>query len=228
MGQIGAEQIGELIIVRQTPKSGRNPAAEFTSLCLMYTCKNIISWFTNKIWNIFQTTQHFLFSGFVLIRSLFLCLCGCVYMNDLACICAGSIHKRLSVQSDKVPISQSCDSDFLSVCQTATEGLSIQARAHILSHLLKHKLTWPVQNHENHFLLFCSPYTVFQASPVGKRTLDFDNSYFLQTSSVDAIWKFEEPWSEGKLFFIYFLHQSSSVWQIIPPQNAVYMCFCQN
>lgn len=53
-------------------------------------------------------------------------------MNDLARICAGSKHKRPSVQSDKVPISQSCDSDFLSVCQTATEGLSIQTHAHIL------------------------------------------------------------------------------------------------
>ncbi len=37
MGQIGAEQIGELIIVRQTPKPGRNPAAGFTVLCFMHT-----------------------------------------------------------------------------------------------------------------------------------------------------------------------------------------------
>ncbi len=61
------------------------------------------------------------------------------------------------MQSDKVPISQSCDSDFLSVCQRATEGLSIQARAHILSHLLKHKLTRAVENRENRFLLFALP-----------------------------------------------------------------------
>lgn len=87
-----------------------------------------------------KTPQHFLFfSGFVLILSSSFSLS--VYMNDSACICAGSIHKRPSVQSDKVPISKSCDSDFLSVCQTAAEGLSIRARAHILSHLLKHKLT---------------------------------------------------------------------------------------
>lgn len=83
--------------------------------------------------------------------SLSLSLCVC--MNDLACICAGSKHKRPSVQSDKVPISQSCDSDFLSVCQTATEGLSIQARAHIRSHLLKHKCMQPAENCGNHFLV---------------------------------------------------------------------------
>lgn len=34
-------------------------------------------------------------------------------------------QKRPSVQSDKVPISQSCDSDFLSVCTAASEGWSI-------------------------------------------------------------------------------------------------------
>ena len=103
-------------------------------------------------------------------------LCVCVYMNGLACICAGSIHKRPSVQSDKVPISQSCDSDFLSVCQTAAEGLSIQARAHILSHLLKHKLTRPVKKREIPFLL-CA---VCQAPTIwgGMKTLDYHHFYF--------------------------------------------------
>jgi len=46
----------------------------------------------------------------------------CVYMKDLfvGCVRAGGKHRRPSVWSHKVPIFQSCDSDFLSRCQTAT------------------------------------------------------------------------------------------------------------
>lgn len=138
-----------------------------------------------------KTPQHFLFfSGFVLILSSSFSLS--VYMNDLACICAGSIHKRPSVQSDKVPISQSCDSDFLSVCQTAAEGLSIRARAHILSHLLKHKLTrarreaWKPLSSSSFFC--CS---VCHGGETGKL-------WVILNCSVDFIWTFEEQRSEGE------------------------------
>lgn len=118
-----------------------------------------------------------IFTGFVLLLSSALCVC--VYMNDLACICAGSTHKRPSVQSDKVPISQSCDSDFLSVCQTATEGLSIRARAHILSHLLKHKLTRPVENCEKHSYFF--QHCMSSSTCVeGRKSLDCDKCYFFK------------------------------------------------
>lgn len=134
MGQIGSERMGELIIVRQSQVEIQREDPPRS--CFM--CTNTKTLTSLKLAT--KTPQHFLFfSGFVLILSSSFSLS--VYMNDSACICAGSIHKRPSVQSDKVPISQSCDSDFLSVCQTAAEGLSIRARAHILSHLLKHKLT---------------------------------------------------------------------------------------
>lgn len=67
-------------------------------------------------------------------------LCVYVYVCAYVCVCISmtwpvfvlaAIQKRPSVQSDKVPISQSCDSDFLSVCPTAAEGLSIRAHARV-------------------------------------------------------------------------------------------------
>lgn len=144
MGQIGAEQIEDLKFFNRY--LSRVEIQLRNCVCTNAT-KN--TWDPTIRGHLKHVTKHstcpfFPWSDLLsLLIALWTWMCAC--MNDLACICAGSKHKRPSVQSDKVPISQSCDSDFLSVCQTATEGLSIQARAHILSHLLKYKRTQAAQ-----------------------------------------------------------------------------------
>ena len=132
MGQIGAKQTGKLIIAPQTAKAGRNRAADFDSerehFIIHHNTLRVFPKATHP-----KTSEHFLFSGAVLILpSPCLRMCVCIWRTWPEFVLAAS-HKRPSVQSDKVPISHSCDSDFLSECPTATEGLSIQARAHILT-----------------------------------------------------------------------------------------------
>lgn len=128
-GRIGSERIQELIIAGppcqvelQLQISFHPHKRKQEHFMIFHHYQEMETVLFGKIWALFLLSSLFV--------RVCVCMCVCISMTWPVFVLA-AIQKKPSVQSDKVPISQSCDSDFLSVCPTAAEGLSIQAHARI-------------------------------------------------------------------------------------------------